>query len=86
MNGELSETEQFELHATSSSHRQEIEAAPACGCFYCESIFTPDEIFEWIDSEGTALCPKCSIDSVIPSTCSKDFGPDLLQKMKKYWF
>jgi hypothetical protein len=86
MNGELSLSKQRELHFFSVSHRKEILAAPSCGCFYCESIFAPDEIFEWIDSEGTALCPKCSIDSVIPSTCDQDFGPALLNKMKKYWF
>jgi hypothetical protein len=47
-------------------NRDHMTAGTACGCFYCEAVFTADEIREWVDDELTALCPRCGIDSVLP--------------------
>jgi hypothetical protein len=49
-------------------NRAELERSDACGCFYCERIFHPNEINEWTDDEKTALCPYCGIDSVPASS------------------
>lgn len=58
-----------------------------CGCFYCLSIFAPSEIHEWIqDTEGTALCPYCGIDSVIGEGSGYPITTEFLSKMKEYWF
>ena len=50
-------------HKHSSMHRDEIERSDSCGCFYCLSVFGPDEIDEWVDDDSgrgvTALCPRC---------------------------
>jgi hypothetical protein len=83
---ELSISQQWQLHVQSSSHRKEILAAKAIGCFYCEKIFSPAQILEWIDDNNTALCPFCGKDSVIPLNFSPDIGKELLLKMKEYWF
>ena len=55
----------IKAHEHCSLHRVELEASPVCGCFYCQAIFPPGEITQWIDDEQTALCPKCDIDAVI---------------------
>jgi len=75
-------------HLKSSLHREELMRGNVCGCFYCEQLFSPLEITEWIDEpQGgqTAICPKCGIDSVLgealPIT-DKSF----LNEMNKLWF
>lgn len=77
-------------HAHSDHHRQEILTSQVCGCFYCLAMFPPTEITEWIDvSEGvgqTALCPKCSIDSVIGSKSGCSIDLKFLSQMQKHWF
>lgn len=77
-----------DAHLASSMHRTEIEANTLCGCFYCLSTFSPDEIVDWVvePSGGeTALCPQCGIDAVLSS---KYPITDVLflQQMNQYWF
>ncbi len=75
-------------HKKSSLNKTEILSGNLCGCFYCEQIFLPSEITEWIDepTKGqTAICPKCGIDSVLSSELpitDKEF----LKEMNNYWF
>ena len=58
-----------------------------CGCFFCLSIFEPSEIHEWIkDTDGTALCPYCGIDSVIGESSGYPLTKEFLSEMKQYWF
>ncbi|WP_282605187.1 cytoplasmic protein [Pelagibius sp. Alg239-R121] len=78
-------------HKRSIRHRQEIEDSKQCGCFYCKRIFQPEEIEEWTDksglvSEQTALCPHCSIDSVIGDASGFDITETFLKEMNKAWF
>jgi len=78
-------------HKRSSRHRAEIEASSVCGCFYCKRTFAPDEIKNWIDTdhpvaEHTALCPRCSIDSVIGDKSGYEITPTFLAEMHKAWF
>ena len=74
-------------HKFSSNHKTELQKDKICGCFYCLKIFNPNEIKEWIkDSEGTALCPYCGIDSVIGAYSGFPITTDFLSEMKAYWF
>ena len=57
-----------------------------CGCFYCLTVFRPDEITWWVDGEMTAVCPHCSIDSVIGSASGYPLTPEFLTRMKQHWF
>jgi hypothetical protein len=80
-----------DAHAHSANHRLEIEKSDLCGCFYCCAIFKPAEIKEWVDenSEGvgqTAVCPECSIDSVIGSRSGFPITSEFLAEMKRHWF
>jgi hypothetical protein len=78
-------------HRFSSGHRKQVEESDLCGCFYCRSTFSPSVIEEWIDEDEsevgqTALCPRCSIDSVIVSKAGFPLTPEFLEAMNKYWF
>ena len=71
-------------HKKSIYHRKLILASQLCGCFYCCKTFTPSAISQWVDKGTTALCPYCSIDSVI----KMEEGMDVvfLEKMRDHWF
>ena len=40
-----------EVVARSYLNRKEIESSELCGCFYCLSVFPPNDIMLWSDSE-----------------------------------
>jgi formate dehydrogenase maturation protein FdhE len=73
-------------HEFSSQHRAQIEASEICGCFYCLQMFSPSNIEEWVDSEQTALCPKCGIDSVVGSASVVPLTQNFLKDMHDQWF
>ena len=80
-------------------HREHLAESERAGCFHCLSMFPPAEITEWIDepdttdgSSGapapdgvTALCPRCGIDAVLPSS-KVAIDPTLLQDMAAHYF
>lgn len=69
------------LHKQSFRNRLRLVRANIVGCFWCMRVFPPTLIREWIDQNETALCPKCGIDSVIPTkSCT------VLDAMYSYWF
>ena len=81
-----------EAHQHSFKNREEIVKSELCGCFYCEAVFAPSEIEDWVDEDKnnigqTALCPKCGIDSVIGSKSGFPVNEKVfLREMHKYWF
>ena len=75
-----------DAHEHCSKHRPEILSSASCGCFYCLECFGPHEIDEWIEEEGTALCPRCGIDSVIGSASGFVLTKEFLKEMNDYWF
>jgi uncharacterized paraquat-inducible protein A len=75
-----------EAHRHSSSHRSELLASELCGCFYCEAIYAPSEITDWIDDGQTALCARCGIDSVIGTKSGFPVTAEFLGEMNRYWF
>lgn len=62
-------------------NHSDIEAAKQCGCFYCLNIFPSNEIREWVDDHQTALCPRCSVDSVVPESPEVTLTPELLKEV-----
>ena len=78
-------------HKHCGSHRAEITRSDRCGCFYCLTVFTPEEVTDWVDwssnAEGvTALCPRCGIDSVLGSGSGYPINREFLRRMQTYWF
>jgi hypothetical protein len=80
----------LDAHKHSSGHRAEVLASDRCGCFYCLSVFGPNEIEEWVDEIDevgtTAVCPRCGIDSVIGSRSGYPIAPEFLETMHRHWF
>ena len=73
-------------HGHSSGHRSEVASSDICGCFYCGAIFPPGEILEWIDDGKTALCPKCTVDSVLGSSSGFPITTEFLEEMRRTGF
>ena len=85
-------TDVEKAHKYSNNHKAELEKDSICGCFSCMEIYSPKEIEEWIiadndcDRKGTAICPKCGIDSVIGESSGYPITKDFLMAMHKHWF
>ncbi|UVI39905.1 cytoplasmic protein [Qipengyuania spongiae] len=84
-------------HRLAAMNRTLLRESKECGCFHCESIFSPSSIEEWIEetqgsySEApdpfTALCPDCGIDSVLGDACPYPVtDPAFLHAMRLHWF
>jgi hypothetical protein len=74
-------------HKKCRRNRAEIERSQKCGCFYCRRIFSGDRIVDWIHTnEQTALCPFCSVDSVIGDNSGYAITTEFLEQMHEVWF
>jgi hypothetical protein len=75
-------------HTYCTDNKRYLDHAETCGCFYCLKIFSPTEITFWLSEFGgqTAICPYCSIDSVLPDMESVKISEDFLAAMHTYWF
>lgn len=61
----MTEAEAESIARLSYRNRASVAAATRCGCFYCQAVFSGDEVRNWVDDDRTALCPRCGIDSVL---------------------
>ena len=83
----MTEKELKEAHQHCTSNYKELEKSKICGCFHCKKVFNPREINEWIqDSELTAVCPHCNIDSIIGDASGYSITKKFLKEMYEYWF
>jgi hypothetical protein len=75
-------------HKCCSNHQVQVESSNVCGCFYCLGTFSPTQIEDWVDDkDGTALCPKCGIDSVLADKADYPVSdPEFLKAMHAFWF
>ncbi len=73
-------------HDHSSYHFREVMQSQKCGCFYCCKTFNVSTVEEWIDEGQTAICPHCSIDSVIPELSFLPLTEENLKSMSEFWF
>jgi hypothetical protein len=87
------EADYIAAHQHVNNNRIELSQSEKCGCFFCLNVFSPQEIFEWVDGlteedevGTTALCPKCGIDAVIGAASGLALTEDFLQAMRRYWF
>ena len=74
-------------HKHSSHNKEEILASDQVGCFYCLQVYKPEDIKEWVDSEGTAICPHCHVDAVIGDQSHFPITEEtFLTRMYELWF
>lgn len=76
------------IHKFCFGNEQRLATARQAGCFYCLRIYSTDDIKAWVDDKPvrTALCPKCSTDSVLADDGAIPFSVDLLQAMHDAYF
>jgi hypothetical protein len=67
-------------------NRDALSASSLAACYYCQTVFPTSEVTEFIASEGTALCPYCGIDAVLPSTAGYSFTEAQLRALNEFWF
>jgi hypothetical protein len=74
--------------ALSRANKQALAKAEKCGCYFCLRIYAPETIDEWVQDKAgeTALCPNCSIDSVIPDSPEVPVDLELLKAAHRRWF
>jgi NTP pyrophosphatase (non-canonical NTP hydrolase) len=88
----LQPSELHRIHAASSQNYAALLPAGCelASCFHCLSSFHPEEITGWVGEGGwDAVCPRCHVDSVVPSTALDVEGwtrNEVLVAMKGYWF
>ena len=76
-----------EAHKYCSDNKKYLVEDTKCGCFYCMQVFDSKEVKEFLNEKsGTALCPYCEIDSVLPERDGLVITKEFLEKMHDYWF
>ena len=70
----------------SFKNRAAVLSGGACGCYFCGHSFLPNDIREWTDGGQTALCPKCSVDSVLSDSQGVPLSEEFMKKAHRYWF
>lgn len=75
-----------QAHAQAATrNRDAIRRSRGAGCFHCLERFPAGEVAEFTEPDGTAICPRCGIDSVI-GDASGEIGDPFLARMHRYWF
>ncbi|MEQ9288684.1 MAG: cytoplasmic protein [Cyclobacteriaceae bacterium] len=69
-----------------TSNEEDLKNSELAACYYCKSIFKASEVKEFLETERTALCPKCGIDSVLPSNSPIELTTENLVELNKHWF
>lgn len=72
-------------HKYVNNNRKDIQKSKLCVCVYCMEKFPPSKIEDWISNDTTAICPYCSVDSVL-GDFSVVITDELIRKMYGYWF
>ena len=74
------------LHSYSANNRSLIAVSNRCYCFHCKAVLDPGEIDSYVDQGQTALCPKCTIDAVLPDGIDEKLDEEILTELHEYWF
>jgi hypothetical protein len=77
-------------HKFSYKNKKHAINSESCRCFQCLESFKPKDINEWT-SDDCAICPFCSVDSVLFSCIENIIGVKLsddmfIIKMNTKWF
>mgnify|MGYP000844257115 FL=1 len=80
------DTQVMAARAAALDNRDTIATATLCACYACGEDFLPSAVYEWTDSDRTALCPYCGVDAVIPDISGLPLTVDFLARCAVYWF
>ena len=82
----MKQNDMEKIYRHSKNNIAEISKSKICECFYCKKIFAPNEIKNRLENENTALCPYCSVDSVLSDASGVEITKKLLEEMHKIYF
>lgn len=74
------------VHDCATRNKEQIAQSAQCGCYACTAIFPSSDVTEYTDDGQTAICPKCSTDSIIGDASGFEITKPFLQKMRRKWF
>lgn len=81
------------IHSYTFENRRLLKRYKECTCLYCGYTFNYTKINNWVkdQNELTAICPKCGIDSVVPTRVNNNVDnytltEELRLKVKKLYF
>jgi len=79
--------ERFREH--SINNKNELSKGELAACYYCCAVLRASEIDEWCDGEcdgdGTAICNKCGVDTVIGEASGLPIKDIDFLKGMHYW-
>lgn len=82
---EFSAEKLSELYKTSFRNKNDVMQSEICGCFYCLSVFKSTQVVKYVDAGQTALCPSCSVDSVLCDKIAPINGKVLFEMYVKHF-
>lgn len=71
------------IHAM--KNKKFIDESEMCGCYNCMQTFSKNDIEQWTDNGQTAICPHCSVDTVLAQSYM-NLDKENLQRIHNYWF
>ncbi len=78
----------FKLSELAFNNRHLLGQSDLCGCFYCLSLFSYQDITKWKNDtyDQTAICPFCGMETVIPSNNNYKLTVNFLRKLYNFYF
>lgn len=70
----------------SFKNKEAVSASQICGCYNCLNIINTNDIEFWTDDDETALCPNCTLDTLIAESFQVQLDKETLQKIRDHWF
>ena len=67
-------------------NKEAVMASQTCGCYGCLNIIQVKDIEFWTDDDETALCPKCTLDTLLAESLNIPLDKDTLSKIRNQWF
>lgn len=68
-------------------NRASIASAGGAVCYFCFHRCAPADIEEYVDDDAqTALCPRCSLDALLPENPQAPYAQETLKATAERWF
>lgn len=84
-----SQSDLYKARSYIFDNREEIERSELCGCYFCEKMFFPYEVKDFVEDEDgktSALCPYCRSLAVISDASGYRIDRKLLHAMNTRWY
>jgi len=66
-------------------NREAVLQSQVCGCYNCLEVIQVEDIDLWTDDDETALCPKCTMDTLLPESLGCPLDTTSLMEIRDHW-